>query len=92
MPPAVPETPALYIESRESFEFPALFFFPSNTSTLQIRKLRTGTMMCYCVSVLTHLPFGSSKDPVGVQMAPLEMGKLRLRQSLDQNPSSLTPT
>lgn len=31
MPPAVPETPALYIVPRESFEFPALFFFPSNS-------------------------------------------------------------
>lgn len=27
MPPAVPETPALYIEPRESFEFPARFYF-----------------------------------------------------------------
>lgn len=47
MPPAVPETPALYIEPRESFEFPALFFFLSNTPTLKIRKLRTETVMCY---------------------------------------------
>lgn len=47
MPPAVPETPALYIEPRESVEFPALFFFLINTPTLQIRKLRTETVMCY---------------------------------------------
>lgn len=83
MPPAVPETPALYIEPRESFEFPALFFFPSNTPTLQIRKLRTGTVMCYVAqgtTVFTILPFwssrGSSPDTDG---ATYELGKRRAR-------------
>ena len=84
MPPAVPETPALYIEPRESFEFPALFFFPSNTPTLQIRKPRTGTVMCYAaqgITVFTNLPFWSSRGSYrNTNGATYELGKDRVRQ------------